>query len=215
MIKTENTNSKPVHLFLAILIGIIVIGGCASQRGDWASEEKFFIPLDTIPQRAVHQAVVKDCSEEIAMKIVVIDSLKKENESLHKSLANLQDILIERSLKLEKGKSVILKGVNFAKGKATLTKESEATLEQAFISLVLNPDFRLEIAGYTDNTGDQAKNDQLSLERANTVREWLVNRGIDPGRLLTVGKGPREPVASNDTPEGRAANRRIEFHVLD
>lgn len=202
-------------IVLLFFVSMNLITGCGSQRENWATEEKFFIPLDTIPHRTAKQVAMDDCSDQVAAKNFVIDSLTKANELLHQSLANLQDILIERSLKLEKGTSVILKGVQFEKGKAALTKESQTILEQAYISLVLNPELRVEIVGYTDNTGDPAKNDRLSLERANSVREWLVKRGIDPGRLLTVGKGSREPVATNDTPEGRAANRRIEFHVLD
>jgi outer membrane protein OmpA-like peptidoglycan-associated protein len=208
---------KNIFFSCSILAGAFsFLAGCSAPKENWTAEEKFFVPLDTIPARKSSLVPSpSDCDKELLAKTKTIDSLRKENESLHKSFTNLQDILIERSLKLEKGKSVVLKGVNFAKAKATLTKDSERILEQAFIALVLHPDIRIEIAGYTDNTGNPVKNDQLSLERANTVREWLVNRGIDPSRLLTVGKGAREPIAPNDTPEGRAANRRIEFHVLD
>ena len=124
-----------------------------------------------------------------------------------------KDDIVKETIILEKGKSVILEGVNFATGSAVLTKESEVTLEKAFIAMVANPDVVVEIAGYTDNVGSDAINDALSLRRAQSVQTWLVKKGIPSKRMTAVGNGKRDPVASNDTPEGRAQNRRIEFHV--
>lgn len=124
-----------------------------------------------------------------------------------------KDDVLKETIILEKGKSVVLEGVNFATGSARLTKNSETTLEKAFIALVANPDVKVEIAGYTDNVGSVQLNDRLSRQRAESVRTWLVKKGISPARLTAVGKGMRDPIASNDTPEGRAQNRRIEFHV--
>jgi len=114
---------------------------------------------------------------------------------------------------LQRGASVLLQGVNFASGSATLTRESEGTLEKAFIALVANPGLKVEIAGYTDNTGSVRVNERLSRQRAESVMSWLVRKGIDSSRMTAVGMGPMDPIASNSTPEGRAKNRRIEFHV--
>jgi OOP family OmpA-OmpF porin len=72
----------------------------------------------------------------------------------------------------------------------------------------------LEIAGYTDNTGDAALNLALSQKRADAVREALVKYGVDPDMLVAKGYGEADPVASNDTAEGRLKNRRIEYHVV-
>jgi outer membrane protein OmpA-like peptidoglycan-associated protein len=116
-------------------------------------------------------------------------------------------------IKLEKGKGVVLEGVNFESGSSRLTKESEPTLRQVLAALQENPSVRVEIAGYTDNTGKVTTNDRLSRSRAETVKTWLVMRGIAANRLTAVGHGSRNPVATNLTPEGRAKNRRIEFHV--
>ncbi|MGA9116961.1 MAG: OmpA family protein [Bacteroidota bacterium] len=124
-----------------------------------------------------------------------------------------KDDTTEKTIVLEKGKSVVLEGVTFETGSARLSRESERTLEKAFIALVANPDVVVEVAGYTDNVGRAAGNQQLSRRRAEAVRAWLVRKGIGPERLTAVGKGMEDPVASNDTPEGRAQNRRIEFHV--
>ena len=72
----------------------------------------------------------------------------------------------------------------------------------------------LEIAGYTDNTGDAALNLALSQKRAEAVREAFIKYGADPDMLVAKGYGDADPIASNDTPEGRLKNRRIEYHVL-
>ncbi len=72
----------------------------------------------------------------------------------------------------------------------------------------------LEIAGYTDNTGDAALNLALSQKRAESVREALIKYGADPDMLVAKGYGEADPIASNDTAEGRLKNRRIEYHVV-
>jgi outer membrane protein OmpA-like peptidoglycan-associated protein len=115
---------------------------------------------------------------------------------------------------LEKGKTVILKGVNFEFNKATLTKESETILERAFNALVASPDLNVLIVGHTDNVGSAAYNKKLSLRRAESVRSWLVKKGISAKRLTVGGKGFDEPIDDNTTAEGRANNRRMEFRVL-
>jgi len=119
----------------------------------------------------------------------------------------------ETILRLEKGKKVVLTGVTFQTNKATLTGDSEPILSRAYNALVANPDAQIEISGHTDNVGDDAYNQSLSLERAQTVKNWLVRKGIASQRMKTVGKGENEPVGSNTTTEGRASNRRIEFYV--
>ncbi len=127
---------------------------------------------------------------------------------------NPKDELVKGPFGVEKGTSIILKGVNFASGSATLTRSSRTALEDGFISLVLNPELNVEIAGYTDNAGDPEVNRELSLRRAYAVKSWLVKLGIPARRMTTVGMGERDPIASNNTPEGRAQNRRIEFHFI-
>ena len=114
---------------------------------------------------------------------------------------------------LEKGKKVVLRGVNFETNKATLTPDSKYILEEAYKALVANPDVQVEISGHTDSVGSDAYNQALSLRRAQAVKNWLVQRGVAANRMKTVGKGENEPVASNDTAAGRAENRRIEFYV--
>jgi outer membrane protein OmpA-like peptidoglycan-associated protein len=114
---------------------------------------------------------------------------------------------------LAKGKSVVLRGVNFEFNKSTLVKDSETILWRAYNALVANPNVSVVITGHTDNIGTQESNQKLSLERAQTVRNWLVEKGIASSRMRTFGRGQNEPVSTNDTDEGRAQNRRIEFFV--
>lgn len=112
-----------------------------------------------------------------------------------------------------KGKSVVIRGINFEFNKATLVKDSEIILRRAYNALLANPTVTVVITGHTDNIGTQETNQKLSLERAQTVRNWLVERGIASNRMRTFGRGQNEPVATNETDEGRAQNRRIEFFV--
>jgi outer membrane protein OmpA-like peptidoglycan-associated protein len=73
----------------------------------------------------------------------------------------------------------------------------------------------IEIVGHTDNTGNDAINDPLSVARANATRDYLVARGVSPQRIATAGRGERQPVASNDSEAGRAQNRRVEIFVAE
>jgi len=111
--------------------------------------------------------------------------------------------------------AVVLEGVNFDLGKATLLPEARTVLDQVAASLVANPDVRVEVAGYTDNTGSNAVNVKLSNDRAGAVRAYLIERGVSAGQLEAKGYGPAKPVASNDTKEGRAQNRRVELHKIN
>ncbi len=121
------------------------------------------------------------------------------------------DVPKKEEFKVEVGKSIALEGVTFASGKATLTPESEATLEKAYNTLYQNPEVVVEIQGHTDNVGKRATNMKLSDARANAVKAWLVAKGIAAERVTTKGYGPDKPVAPNTTKEGKAKNRRIEF----
>jgi outer membrane protein OmpA-like peptidoglycan-associated protein len=112
---------------------------------------------------------------------------------------------------IEVGKAMVLEGIVFKSGKATIEPESEPTLMEAFGTLKENAGIAVEIRGYTDNLGKVAANKKLSLRRAEAVRSWLVSKGIDAARIAVHGYGPDNPISNNSTPEGRAKNRRIEF----
>jgi OmpA-OmpF porin, OOP family len=139
--------------------------------------------------------------------------VKEANDAEARRLAEQKIPAKETVIILEKGKSVVLTGVNFEFGKATLTGDSAPILKQAYAAMMVNADVKIVITGHTDNVGSQKSNQILSLKRAQSVRNWLVKKGVASDRMRTAGRGFAEPVASNDTDEGRAQNRRIEFYV--
>ena len=108
----------------------------------------------------------------------------------------------------------VLQGVQFDTGKATLTSGSSARLDTIVEYLTHKPSARIEISGHTDNVGKAKDNQRLSQQRAEAVRDYLVAKGIDASRIQTVGHGDGQPIASNDTAEGRQQNRRIEATEL-
>jgi outer membrane protein OmpA-like peptidoglycan-associated protein/tetratricopeptide (TPR) repeat protein len=116
--------------------------------------------------------------------------------------------------KIEVGTKVVLKNIYFQTGKAILRPESYDALDQVFRFLENNPGMKLEISGHTDNTGSLRINQKLSRERAKAVVDYLVGRGIPQEMLVYEGYADSQPVAPNDTPEGRERNRRVEFKVL-
>jgi OOP family OmpA-OmpF porin len=112
-------------------------------------------------------------------------------------------------------KPIVLKNIVFEVDKATLLPESVAELGQLHAFLQENQHLMIFLTGHTDNTHTPAYNRQLSEARAKAVKDWLVEQGIQPGRLRTKGYGDTQPIADNNTETGRQANRRVEFSVLN
>ena len=110
---------------------------------------------------------------------------------------------------------VMLRGVKFGSDTAYIEPVSAGVLELVAKRLRENPEVRIRIEGYTDERASEAHNLELSKERAESVKRILVGFGVGPERLQTVGYGESNPVATNDTPEGRALNRRVELLVLN
>lgn len=107
--------------------------------------------------------------------------------------------------------SIVLGGLHFDTGRATLRPESAATLDQVALLLRQQPQLRLLVVGHTDDTGSRAANQALSQQRAESVRDAIVGRGIAPSRLTPAGAGSSTPVADNASESGRALNRRVEL----
>jgi OOP family OmpA-OmpF porin len=103
--------------------------------------------------------------------------------------------------------------IEFETGSAMLAPEGRAILDQMAAVLVKIPGKTVEIIGHTDNSGSRASNIALSQARADAVKGYLVTKGVPPRSMATMGVGPDQPIASNDTEDGRARNRRIEFRV--
>lgn len=106
-----------------------------------------------------------------------------------------------------------LTGIQFETGSAKIKSSSYSILNDVVKVMQENPEYNLDIHGHTDNTGKADKNLQLSKDRAASVREYLVSKGVDGSRLRSEGFGQDRPVADNSTAAGRAKNRRVEFKV--
>jgi outer membrane protein OmpA-like peptidoglycan-associated protein len=105
--------------------------------------------------------------------------------------------------------------ISFDTNRANIKPNFEPILNQFASTLKQNPATTITIVGHTDNTGSDAINNPLSVERAEQTRDYLVNHGVAPNRFIVEGKGEREPIASNDTASGRARNRRVEIFVAE
>jgi outer membrane protein OmpA-like peptidoglycan-associated protein len=133
---------------------------------------------------------------------------QSENVKLLQKLADNSDI--------NKGKSIILKNIYYENGNAVLKQESYQMLEDIAVFLNENKSLNLEIIGHTDNLGNASQNLILSKGRAQSVIDFLVNKGVEKTRLKANGYGQEKPIASNDDElEGRELNRRIEVKVLE
>ena len=115
------------------------------------------------------------------------------------------------------GEGIIVKfdsGLLFEFGKSTLSSAAMQNIDNLAASLNKYPDTDIMVIGHTDAVGTDAINNKLSLERANSVKNYATSKGVDLSRLKTSGKGKGEPIASNDTEDGRTQNRRVEVVIV-
>lgn len=103
--------------------------------------------------------------------------------------------------------------ISFAVGRSDIQSNFAPVLDQFAASLRNNPNTDVRIVGHTDSTGSDAINNPLSMDRAASTRSYLAGRGVDSRRIMIEGMGERYPIASNDTNDGRARNRRVEIFV--
>jgi len=140
-----------------------------------------------------------------------------EDINLGTLAASAEASTLERTVRLRKlqlGTSKILRNIYFDFDKATFRDESYSELNKLETMMAQNPGMVIEISGHTDNIGKKAYNLDLSQRRANAVKDFLVNKGIDARRIVAKGYGEERPLASNDDEvEGREINRRVEFQV--
>jgi outer membrane protein OmpA-like peptidoglycan-associated protein len=147
------------------------------------------------------------------------DSLRKAadaaNAQLGKAMAQLQSLVTEiTNLKeTSRGLVISLSDILFDVGKASLKAGAVENVRKISAVLKQYPNHQISVEGYTDSQGSDAFNQKLSEDRANSVKQTLISGGVDPVLISSKGFGKANPVASNDTPEGRQANRRVEIVV--
>jgi OmpA-OmpF porin, OOP family len=125
--------------------------------------------------------------------------------SLHQWLAGTTDTTVP--------KRFVFDNLNFETGSTQLTPESMPTVDSLVVILKAYPAVAVRLEGHTDSTGDAAANKKLSFDRAVVVKEIMIKGGIPEGRIGTDGYGQENPIAPNETEEGRAKNRRTELVV--
>ncbi len=118
------------------------------------------------------------------------------------------------TVQFELPQTFTLDNVQFETGKASLTNTSYKELNELIEYLKLKETVIIEIAGHTDDVGEDASNQKLSEARANTVRNYLISKGIAAKRVVAKGYGETQPIAPNTSPEGRQQNRRTEVRIL-
>lgn len=194
----QRTNSKSIK---RIKTGANGMATCRVGEGEYSitATRADYLPADPI----TIQHTAEGSQASIGLKAAPKEQPKPEVEEPAYDLS-----------KIEKEKPIILSNLFFATNETTILPESEAGLQDLYTLLSENPNIRIRITGHTDSVGSDRDNQKLSEGRANSVREDMIKRGIAPDRMEAVGKGKSEPIASNDTEEGRAKNRRVEFVIL-
>jgi len=122
--------------------------------------------------------------------------------------------LVELNEEEKKVLNEVFSNLEFETAKSIIRKESFTSLDELAELMNVKPEYRLYIAGHTDNVGKKQSNLKLSQDRAKAVKTYLVAKGIDASRIKTEGFGDSRPLESNDTEEGRQKNRRVEFKVI-
>lgn len=108
----------------------------------------------------------------------------------------------------------MLRGVNFKTDSDELTAESLEILDGVAATLASHPEIKVMVAGHTDSDGDDAYNKDLSQRRAQSVVNYLVDNGVSRDNMIAKGYGEEQPIAANDSAEGKAENRRVELNRL-
>ena len=129
-------------------------------------------------------------------------------------LQERQRLQLQKEEEIKKALTLATDAVQFNSGSATLKEESYASLNAVITLLKENEDIALKLSGYTDSSGSAARNLQLSKERAQAVKDYMVSEGIAANRLQADGFGIANPRADNSTAEGRALNRRVEMEIV-
>ncbi len=140
---------------------------------------------------------------------VIGNKMDKQAREISTSLPGAKVERVGEGIKLTLGENA----VRFDTNKATLTAAAKANLDKLIPVFNEYPDTNIQIYGYTDSSGEDTYNLKLSGQRAATVKSYLSTKGLGSSRFVTTGMGEVEPIASNETAEGKSQNRRVEFAI--
>jgi OOP family OmpA-OmpF porin len=156
------------------------------------------------------------CPQGITMEMKDMTDYNKIEDMIVKHIPKevTKEVVVDRYIRAISEDRLVLVGVNFAFDKSDLLPESYPVLDNAVKLLNDKSGVNVEIEGYCDYIGTEEYNQKLSVERAQTVKAYLVSKGIVESRLTTIGYGKGNPIANNETEEGRAMNRRIVFRII-
>lgn len=164
--------------------------------------------IDDILIRPKQKGDIQNIGKPIKMVLPIEKTInQQEIDSVH-------NIDITEKTEIKLGEIYKLKNINFETGKAVLVDKSINELNKLANYLIKNPDLKVQINGHTDNIGTDSFNNTLSKNRAKSVKEYLVKKGIDENKISYKGYGSTKPIATNYTAEGREKNRRVEFKIL-
>jgi outer membrane protein OmpA-like peptidoglycan-associated protein len=141
---------------------------------------------------------------------VIGNKMDKQAREIETALPGAEVERVGEGIKLVLGENA----VRFDTNKSTLTASAKANLDKLVPVFNQYPDTDIHIYGYTDSTGSAEYNLKLSDQRAASVKTYLTSKGLAVSRFVTTGLGIADPVATNDTPEGRSKNRRVEFSIV-
>ena len=146
---------------------------------------------------------------------IVVNSVTTAENPFH-FIVRLQKIPEKEAVVVseEEAPKIILHNIFFETGSAQLLTKSNTEIANLHQLLTVNEDMKIKILGHTDDVGSDTDNQRLSEQRAKSVFDKLVTKGISPQRMQYEGKGESEPIATNDTPDGRRQNRRTEFFII-
>lgn len=204
------------------------ISSSAEALREWGKSRDELAASQAAAKTAAEKAALEQKNAATSQKLSTSEAEKSaiavQRDQLAKDRAQLQQERDALAAKLQSTLSMVadtkstargtvtsLSGVLFDTGKSTLKPDAKITLAKLAGVMLVFSKTNMQIEGYTDNVGSDATNLKLSEDRAKAVRDFFESQGIQSSRMSSVGKGPADPVAPNDTPDGRSKNRRVEI----
>jgi uncharacterized repeat protein (TIGR01451 family) len=197
----DGYSSSPAHVE-------VHVGSLSSRLGSNQASIKFRTRIRSVPTVvAVRNEVSVSARGLPSFRLPVVET------TVFAKIAEREHVMETVPQLTSQPKLEVTQNIQFEPAKATIRPESYSVLDEVVSILSEKPDMKILIVGHTDDVGSRAANVTLSKQRAEAVKAYLVSKGIAPDRLKSKGRGAAEPVTSNATAEGRAANRRVDFII--